>query len=102
MTMDELAKLYKTLPKNHIVLDIRTPEEFAEGHVPGAINIDHEDVLNHVEELKKYEKIYVHCKSGGRVSRTVPGMKQAGLNNLVPLTTSGMAHWEAKGYEVEY
>lgn len=101
MTMDELAKLYKNLPKNHVVLDIRTPEEFAEGHVPGAINIDHEEVLGHVEALKKYEKVYVHCRSGGRVRRTLPSLKQAGLSNLVSIDTTGMLHWEEKGYEIE-
>lgn len=99
--MDELAKLYKTLPKNHVVLDIRTPEEFSEGHVPGAINIDHQEVVSHVDELKKYEKVYVHCRSGGRVIRTLPLLKQAGLNNLVSIETSGMLHWEEKGYEIE-
>ena len=101
MTMQELYNLYKHLGAGEIVLDVRTPEEFAEAHVPGAINIDHEDVGRHAEKLKKYKTVYIHCRSGKRSLIAYDDLAAAGLNNLVCVTGSGMMDWLEAGYETE-
>ncbi len=100
-TMQDLHERLGALGKGALVLDVRTHEEFAEGHVPGARNIPHEEVASHSSELKKHEKVYVLCRSGKRAGVACGALKKAGLTNLVCITTTGMMHWLEAGYPVE-
>ena len=99
--MADLFKIYKNLSQGEVVLDIRTPEEYAEGHVPGSINIDHEEIGAHLEKLKGYKKIYMHCRSGGRVRFTRDALKDSGLQNITYIDSTGMMAWADAGYPVE-
>lgn len=99
--IQKLHELHSKLGDGEIILDVRTPEEFAEGHVPGAKNIPHDQVGNHLDELKKYKKIYMHCKAGGRAQTAFMELKSKGLNNLVCVSVGGMADWQAKGYPTQ-
>lgn len=49
-----------------LLLDVRTPGEFAEGHVEGAINIPVQDLGMRVGEITKGREVVVYCRSGGR------------------------------------
>lgn len=100
MTLDNFHDKHKNLGPGEVILDVRRPEEFAEGHIAGAINISHELVLNHVEELKKYKLIYIHCKRGGRANAAFEALKSAGLNNMVCIYDAGMDAWLERGYPV--
>lgn len=55
--MDKLYEIHKEFSDQEIVLDVRTEEEFSEGHVPGAINIPHEEVGKHIGKLKQYNVV---------------------------------------------
>ena len=54
-----------------VILDVRTPEEYAAGHVPGAINIPHDQVRARLAEIDsaKDQPIVVYCRSGRRAAR---------------------------------
>ena len=56
---------------NAILIDVRTPEEYQEGHLEHAININwfDTDFQNQVEELDKKKTLYVYCKKGGRSAK---------------------------------
>lgn len=101
ITMAELHERFLKLGKNEIILDVRTPEEFKEGHIPGALNIPHDEVMKHASELRKYDRVYVHCRSGSRVQLACYDLAGAGLTNLVPIIEGGMPEWEAGGFPVE-
>ena len=104
MTMDELHNLIiKTngkIGKEDLLLDVRTPEEYSEGHIAGSQNIPHEGVADHVASLKKYKTLYVFCKAGGRARFASQALKAAGIpvDHLVCIGTSGMMNWEESGY----
>jgi len=53
---------------NLCILDVRTAGEYASGHIPGVINISHEEVSAHLDELTahKGKNIVVYCQRGGR------------------------------------
>lgn len=53
---------------NYIILDVRRPDEYAEGHIPGAINLANEEIIDKEPELlpDKKQTIYVYCRSGNR------------------------------------
>lgn len=62
----ELKKIMGTDPDNITVVDVRDPEEFAEGHIPGAINLPLKNFAFGSGVLDKKKKIVVYCNSGGR------------------------------------
>lgn len=84
------------------VLDVRTPEEYAEGHIAGAINIDFKNPAfgENIEGLKKDEVYLLHCRSGGRSAEALKQLETLGLEKIYHLT-SGMNGWQDAGLQVE-
>lgn len=100
ISMKELHEIHPKMTTGELILDVRSPEEFAEGHVPGSRNIPHEDVRKFVDDLKHYKKIYVHCKAGGRAKRAFETLNALGLSNLICVAGSGMDDWTKAGYPI--
>ena len=100
MTMHDLKNLIDSMGPDEVILDVRAPAEYAEGHLPKSINIDHESVSKHVDELKKYKHVYIHCKAGGRATRAHQALAAHGLNNMVCIGSSGFDVWKNAGYPV--
>ena len=99
--MNDLHRVWQELPENVLVMDNRTPEEYARGHVPGSRNIPMGTENEHVDELKQYERIYLYCRSGRRAQTTTTNLNFQGLNQIVCVSHSGMPDWEKAGYPVE-
>ena len=83
-----------------ILLDVRTPEEFAEGHLPGAINIDFKNkgfsaALDTLDKTKQYE---VYCRSGHRSGESTEMMSKKGFKKVYDLE-GGILKWQEKGFE---
>ena len=70
-----------------VLLDVRTPAEFAEGHLPGAINIPHTELEARIAELEKSkgEDIVVYCRSGNRTEQALGVLRKAGFDRLFHL-----------------
>jgi rhodanese-related sulfurtransferase len=70
-----------------VVLDVRTPEEFAAGHVPGAINIPHTELAARVAELDDARDgdIVVYCRSGRRADEALGVLGKSGFTRLLHL-----------------
>lgn len=101
ISMKTLYTKIAHLTADEVVLDVRTPEEFAEGHVPGSRNIPVDQVDRFVEELKKYKRVYIHCRSGGRATMASTILQAKGVKNLVCISGGGMPDWMAAGYPIE-
>ena len=87
---------------NAIILDVRTSDEFEDGFIPGAINIDiykGQGFIYEVDNLDKTKNFYVYCRSGGRSSQACSVLKQhLGIENAYNLL-GGFMHWQN---EVEF
>lgn len=97
--VDEFDKLRKQ--KTNVVLDVRTPKEYQESHIPGSTQLDFKSP-DFEKELKKLDpnKTYlVHCASGGRSSQTAAKMKALNFKNVYNLE-GGMKAWEKAGKPV--
>ncbi len=94
------ARLTAEMPP--LVLDVRTPEEYAEGHVPGALNIPHTEVAARLDELAPYRdrEIVLYCRSGRRAGIAAEVLKEAGFSRLAHLS-GDMPGWAARGLPVE-
>jgi phage shock protein E len=102
MRMGELRERFGSrLPADELILDVREADEFAEGHVPGARNIPHEEVAGHLDELRGFRRVYVHCGGGGRAGKAAETLGRAGLKNVVHVRESGFRWWRDEGLPVE-
>jgi len=101
ISIDELYERLDGLNHKALILDVRTPEEFSEGHIKGARNVAHEEVRSIANELADYETVYVHCKMGGRAKMASQNLGAAGLNNIVCVGDGGMQRWKEMGWPVE-
>lgn len=99
ISMKALHERMSQLGKSEIVLDVRGPDEYAEAHVPGSLNIPHDQVASHAAKLKGYERVYIHCRSGKRAQIALAELEKQGLSNLVCISDGGMMDWVAAGYE---
>ena len=70
-----------------IYSDVRTAEEFAAGHIPGAINIANEVIgSEEIPELpNKDQKIYVYCRSGNRSKQAAAKLVKLGYTNITEI-----------------
>ena len=77
----------------YIILDVRTPEEFAERHIPGAINIPNETIgTAEIPELPdKDQLILVYCRSGNRSKQASEKLAALGYTNIVEF--GGINDW---------
>ncbi len=83
------------------VIDVRTPEEFAQGHIQGAVNYNVEgpDFANQIMGLDPAGIYAVYCQSGNRSQPAVAQLSSAGIENLYELE-SGITGWESAGFPV--
>lgn len=94
ITVHELNSLAE-----HVVIDVREPFEFANGHVPGAINIPLSLLLDKVDSLPDAEALYVICASGGRSQQATQFLARHGLNAVN--VDDGTSAWLQAGFPVE-
>ena len=68
------------IEREAIIIDVRTPREFANGHVDKSINIPLSDIMNHLEEIKQRNKpVITFCRSGARSGRAKTVLNNAGI-----------------------
>tara|TARA_R110002051_G_scaffold222137_1_gene285780 strand:- start:237 stop:722 length:486 start_codon:yes stop_codon:yes gene_type:complete len=84
------------------VLDVRTPEEMADGYIPGAINIDYnnDNFKSEIAKLDKLRTYLIYCKVGGRSGEAAKMMREAGFTHLYSLD-GGIAAWQEAGKPIE-
>ena len=94
----EEAKQIMDSEEGYIILDVRTQEEYDQGHIPGAIVISHEEIAEKAEEVltDKNQLILVYCRSGRRSKITAEALVELGYTNIKEF--GGIIDWP---YEVE-
>ena len=88
--------------KGAVVLDVRTPKEFAAGHMAGATNIDWNaaDFAGKVAALDKSKVYLVHCAAGGRSAKAAAKMNTMDFSKVYNLE-GGFNAWQKAGKPVE-
>ncbi len=77
-----------------VLLDVRRPDEFAAGHLPGAVNIDvtAPDFAKRVAALNKAQPTYVYCRSGARSAKAADQLTTAGFVKVANML-GGVLDW---------
>jgi len=83
------------------LIDIRTPQEFAEGHIENAKNINYYDVdfFKEMNKLDKSKPIYIYCRSGGRSGKAASRMRTQGFKKIYDLQ-GGIINWNKNNLKV--
>jgi hydroxyacylglutathione hydrolase len=82
------------------LLDVRSPAEWAAGHLPGAVNLPLGELEQRLDEVPRSRPLIVQCQTGARAAIAVSLLKARGLEEVV-LYTGGFAEWSAAGQPVE-
>lgn len=75
-------KSIKSTDMNTIIVDVRTVEEWNEGHAPCSVNYPLDQVLSKAEELKQYDKVVLVCRSGARAGNAKMQLEGLGVQNI--------------------
>ena len=72
---------------NFVIVDVRTPEEFRDGHIEGAVNVDFRsgNFLNEIDRFDKNKIYFVYCRTGNRSYDAVALMGPLGFHSVVRL-----------------
>lgn len=100
ISMEKFEKL--SSKKKNMVLDVRTPEEVAEGHLPGAVNINFlgDNFSSELNNLNKNKTYLLYCRSGSRTRRAADQMQKAGFKKVYMLE-GGITAWKEAGKPIE-
>lgn len=95
----EGADIQASPPEGLIILDVRTPEEFAEGHLDGAIMIDfyRDDFADQLKDLDPDTPYLLYCRSGNRSGQTTAIMDEQGFTNVADID-GGILAWTESGF----
>ena len=91
------AKTIMDTEEGYVILDTRTREEYDQGHIPGAIQISHDEIMEKAEEMltDKDQLILVYCRSGRRSKIAAEALVELGYTNIKEF--GGIIDWP---YEV--
>lgn len=95
VSMNEAIQMMEK-ESGYIILDVRTPEEFAEGHIPNAINIPNESIGSaELSQLpNKDQLIFVYCRSGRRSKEAAQKLANLDYTNIVEM--GGINDWNGE------
>ena len=81
-----------------VILDVRTPGEFAEGHIEGAINIDYRGTSfrDRIDDLARDYRSLIYCRSGNRSQGALTVMSELGFHEIYHLA-GGIIEWSEAG-----
>lgn len=84
-----------------LILDVRSDEEFAQGHVPNALNIAHKDVAEQLSRIAEFKDkpVVVYCRSGRRAGMAAEILTEAGFSDVRHLEGDIMG-WKEAGHRL--
>jgi rhodanese-related sulfurtransferase len=88
-------------PPEAVIVDVREPEEYHHGHVPGALSLPQSELASRLEELPRNRPIYAICQGGFRSLRAAQFLKQVGFEAVVSVA-GGTEAWAKGGRPLAY
>lgn len=86
--------------RDHLIVDVRTPGEFATGYIPGAVNIPLDMIEYRTDDLPRGKAVVVVCQSGNRSQTASQILNRHGFESVYNLS-GGTSSWINVGYDVD-
>ncbi|MGE9985968.1 rhodanese-like domain-containing protein [Desulfovibrio sp. SGI.169] len=98
----EAAALLQSPPQGLLILDVRTPDEFRRGHLPGARNMDFFGGRFDLEAaaLPREQPVLLYCRTGRRSAEAAETLEKAGVKTILHMN-QGIEAWQADGLPLE-
>ena len=98
---DEASGIVSSPPEGLVILDVRTAEEFAEGHVEGAVQLDFyaSDFVDRLGELDRDTPYLIYCRSGNRSGEIRSIMSELGFEDVADVD-GGIVSWAGAGQQL--
>ena len=90
----QVVALQKTHPESLLLVDVREPDEFANRHLPGAVNIPASTLRRRLAELDRRKTLIFYCNSGGRSYTVIRQLRRLGYSKVGHVT---LEQWEEEG-----
>ena len=90
VSVDEALRLWQN--KEAVIIDVRTPGEFKDGHIPGVVNIPLDELEKRLAEIPKTGKVVLICRTGNRSAQGTKLLRSKGFDNVFN-STGGMSTW---------
>jgi len=87
--------------KEMAFINVCTPQEYAQAHIPGVRSMPLSDLPNRAQELAHKKKIYIHCISGARSAMAIGQLQQMGIKAEMINVEGGINAWQAAGYPIQ-
>lgn len=97
----DVEKANNSLGSNAFIVDVRTPEEYNQGHIKGSTNVPLDEIFTKIQSTikDKNAEVFVYCRSGVRSHEAVVQMSKMGYKNAVNIR-GGILSWLANGYRI--
>ena len=82
----------------HLLVDVRTPEEYADGFIEGSVNIPLQELESRLSEIPNDMPVVVYCRSGNRSAQAADILISKGYSDVYDL--GGILQWEQYGYRI--
>ena len=82
-----------------VIIDVRTPGEYNSEHIDGTSNVPLDEIDRHIDNLRHYKHVYVHCASGNRSTQACEKLNTLGLDNIVNVA-GGINAWKDAGFPI--
>ena len=102
VSVQDAADLLQDPPQGLVIVDVRTPAEFREGHLPGAVNMDYfgGPFETQIQSLPKTAPVLLYCRTGNRSGSAYDVMTKAGIGNILHMN-EGITKWQQLGLPQE-
>lgn len=90
VSIEEALKMWQN--KEAVIIDVRTPEEYKDGHIPGVALIPIDQLPSRINEVPKDKKVLIICRSGNRSAKGTSLLRKNGFDNVYNVT-GGMLAW---------
>ena len=91
VSVDEALRLWQA--KEAILIDVRMPAEYRDGHIPGVVNIPLAELEKRLGEIPKDKKVVLICRTGNRSAQGTKFLRGKGFDNVFN-STGGMSTWK--------
>ena len=102
ISVKEAADLVQNPPQGLTIVDVRTPAEFREGHIAGAVNMDFFGASfdSQILTLPKDKPVLLYCRTGNRSAGAYDAMEKEGITNILHMN-QGITGWQQAGMPVQ-
>ena len=101
VTVDQAREMIQKRTGNpeFVILDVRTPEEFADGHVSGAVNLNvmGSDFVSRLDALDRDKTYLVYCRTGNRSAQAIRVLERLGFRSVYHMF-EGIVGWQKKAF----